>query len=87
MPTKKSAIKHLRQTKKLADRNTVVKDNLKKLIKKSRQLLVAKNKSEAETAIKQTIKAMDKATQNGVIKKNTASRTKSRLMKQLNKLS
>lgn len=87
MPTKKSAIKHLRQTKKLTGRNTVVKDNLKKLVKKSQKLLVEKKKGEAEASIKQTIKALDKAAQNGVMKKNTASRTKSRLMKQLNKLS
>ena len=87
MPTKKAAIKHLKQTKKRTVQNIVVKNRLDAAVKKSRKLIAEKKKAEAMEAVKQAVKALDKAAQNKLIKKNTASRTKSRLMKQLNKLS
>ncbi len=41
--------------------------------------------NESLDLIKQSVKALDKAAQKGVIKKGTAARKKSRLMKKLNK--
>lgn len=84
MPNKKAAQKELRKGKKNAQRNFVVKDNIKSLSKKSNKALVA-NETEAAAFIAQTMKALDKAAGKGVIKKNTASRKKSRLQKRLNK--
>jgi small subunit ribosomal protein S20 len=84
MPNKASAKKELRKSKKRILVNTKIKANLKDLTKKSRKALNTKQ-AEAKTLITSTIKALDKAAGKGKIKKNTASRTKSRLMKQLNK--
>lgn len=84
MPIKKSAMKELRKSKKRALRNKQVLDSIKSLIKKSRKEIEA-GSDKAADLIKQTIKALDKAAQHKVIKKNTASRKKSRLMRLSNK--
>lgn len=84
MPVKKSAMKALRKTQKRADRNKNVKADVKTLLKKSRKAIDEKTK-EAEKLVRETIKKFDKAAQKGIIKKNTAARKKSRLMKRLNK--
>jgi small subunit ribosomal protein S20 len=84
MPNKASAKKELRKSKKRILINDKITSNIKDLTKKSRKSLLAK-KDDAKTLISATIKALDKAAGKGKIKKNTASRTKSRLMKQLNK--
>ena len=85
MPIKKSAIKALRQDKKKSLRNFKVKKNIKQLNKDSRNLIESKDNSSTEK-VKTAIKAIDKAIQNKVLKKNTGARKKSRLMKRLNKL-
>lgn len=84
MPIKKSAMKELKKAKKRALRNRPVLDNLKTLIKKSRREIETGGDKTADL-VKQTVKALDKAAQHGIIKKNTAARKKSRLMKRLNK--
>ena len=86
MPIKKAGAKALRQSKKRYIFNKSVSNNIKFLIKKSRKLLEAKKKTEAIESIKQAVKAIDKAAQKGIIKKNNAGRKKSRLMKRLNKI-
>lgn len=86
MPIKKAAFKALRQSKKHYLHNKKIKDNLKSLIKKSRKLIEAKKKDEAKEWVGKTIKALDKAAQKKIIKKNKASRLKSRLVRRLNKL-
>ncbi|MFH1235929.1 MAG: 30S ribosomal protein S20 [Parcubacteria group bacterium] len=87
MPIKQASFKHLRQTKKRTVINDAVEKNVKKLVKNARKLLIAKKKAEAVPAVSQAAKALAKAARKGVIKKNTASRTTSRLMRQLAKLS
>jgi small subunit ribosomal protein S20 len=84
MPVKKSAMKALRQGDKRAQRNKNVKADIKTILKKSRKAIDTKTK-DAESLVKDTIKKFDKAAQKGIIKKNTAARKKSRLMKKLNK--
>ena len=86
MPIKQAAIKDLRQNKKRKERNLKVKNNIKKLHVSFRKAITAKNKSEAEKICKQLIKAYDKAARHNYVKKNTAARKKSRLMKKLNAL-
>lgn len=86
MPIKKAAFKALRQSKKRALRNRRVKEELKRSIRASRKLIEAKKVEEAKTAILKSIKLLDRAVSKGVIKKNTAARKKSRLMKKLNAL-
>jgi len=85
MPIKKAAMKALRQAKKRTWRNLKIKRNVKELVKQSTKLIEAKE-AEATQKVKLAIKAIDKAVQNKVLKKNTGARKKSRLMKKLNKL-
>ena len=86
MPIKKAAKKWLRQSKKRRLRNIKVKEGLKKIIKKVRALIEEKKFEEAKKALIEAYSKLDKAVKYGVIKKNTASRKKSRLAKALNKI-
>ncbi|HQB50850.1 MAG TPA: 30S ribosomal protein S20 [bacterium] len=83
MPNLKSAKKELRKGNRRAARNEEVRQEVKKMVKGSRRAIDAKT-AEAQEMVKQTIKTLDKAAKKGVIKKNTASRKKSRLQKKLN---
>ncbi len=85
MPIKKSALKELRKTKKRTLRNINVKKELEHLLKRTRKAIDANKIDEAKDWAKKTLKALDKAAQKRVIKKNTAARKKSRLMKKINK--
>ena len=55
-------------------------------IKDTRKNIAAGQKSDAITSLSAAYKALDKAAKTGVIKKNTASRKKSRLAKALAKV-
>ena len=84
MPIKKSAMKALRQANKRAVRNKKVKENVAYLRRTVRKSIEAKDAKETTTSVKDAIKALDKAAQNKVMKKNTVSRLKSRMMKKAN---
>jgi len=86
MPITKSAKKALRQSKKRRVFNLRRQNKAKDLIKQIRALISAKKKQEALQLLPQVFKAIDKAAKRGVIKKNTASRKKSRLAKAINKI-
>lgn len=79
MPIKKSAEKYMRVTKRKTAQNKTVKGVLKSAIRKTREAAAAGNASEAKEWLRKAQKAIDKAAQKKVIKKNTASRKKSRL--------
>jgi len=81
MPVKKSAFKALRQSKTRAERNKKIKTDITALIRKVRKSIEKNDQAKAADWLKQTIKRIDKATQKGIMKKNTAARTKSRLSK------
>lgn len=85
MPNIQSAKKELRKSATRNLRNTKIKDNVKNLIKKSRKAIAGKD-AKAKELVAQTMKALDKAAQKGVIKKNTSDRKKSRLHLSLNKM-
>lgn len=59
---------------------------MRKLIKEANTLLSNKNIEEVEKMLPRIYKAIDKAAKRGVIKKNTASRKKFRMMKKIGKL-
>ncbi len=86
MPVKKAAFKALRKSKKIANVNLKVKSDLTALIRRVRKAVSAKDQAKAKEWLKQVTKKIDKAAQNGVIKKNTAGRIKSRLTKAVNAL-
>jgi len=85
MPITKSAKKALRQNKKRRARNIRRKRAFKDIIKTIRKLVLENKKEEAKKLLPKAYKAIDKAAKTGVIKKNTASRKKSRLTKLVNK--
>lgn len=81
MPITKSAEKALRGSKRKKTYNDRNKRALKEAVKKIEKLAKAGKKDEAQKALPFVYKAIDKATKIGVIKKNNASRKKSRLAK------
>ena len=87
MPISKSAKKALRQNIRRRAINLRRKRKMKELIKKIEKLILENKKEEAKKLLPSVYKAIDKAAKRGVIKKNTASRKKSRLAKLINKLS
>lgn len=84
MPNLKSAQKALRKSKKRTIRNKAVKNKIKLLTKRTRKNAQAKQIDQAQDYLHQAQKALDKAAKVGIIKKNTANRTKSRLAKIVN---
>jgi small subunit ribosomal protein S20 len=83
MPITTSAKKALRQNKTRHARNSVKKENYKRIIVKYRKLVAAKSKDEAAKLLPLVFKALDKAAKTKVIEKNKASRLKSRLSKMI----
>ena len=83
MPRTKSAKKALRQSEKRRLVSARRKVDLKKVLKEYKKLLVAKDKEKAREQLKTVYKKLDKAAKVNLIKKNTASRMKSRLTKKL----
>lgn len=85
MAITKSAKKALRQNIKRRARNLVYKKKIKDLIKKVRSFVLEKKIEEAKKLLPQVYKILDKAAKVNVIKKNTASRKKSRITKLINR--
>jgi small subunit ribosomal protein S20 len=77
----KSAQKAYRQNLKRKAHNAKQKMAYKKLIKEYKKLVAAKELKKAEEKLPFVYKALDKAAKTNLIKKNTASRLKSRLTK------
>ncbi len=81
MPTKKSAIKRRRQDEKLNARNKAIKSRMATAVKKARTATA----DEKDAALRAAVSVIDRAAKVGVIKKATADRKKSRLMKELDR--
>ena len=86
MPNLPAAKKSIRKDKKRRERNLAVKSELKTLIKSLNSLIEQKKQKEAAAFLQTIMSALDKAAKNGIIKKNTASRKKSRLSTKVAKL-
>ena len=69
-----------------AARNKSIKSRVKTFVKKVLSAVEAKNVDEAKAALQVAYKELDKAVTKGVLKKNTASRKKSRLTLKVNAL-
>ena len=85
MPITKSAKKALRQNKKRRVKNLRQLNDLKDTVKRFKKLITENKKEEALKLLSQTYKVIDKSAKNGIIKKNTADRKKSRLTKMLSR--
>ena len=79
MPIIQSAKKALRGSKRKKVINDRRVKSMKENIKKVEKLVKAGNKEEAKKSLPAAYQAVDKAAKRGVIKKNNASRKKSRL--------
>ena len=80
-PITESAKKAFRQSLRRKARNIQKKEKIKSLIKQVRNLVLAKKIEEAKSLLPRVYKILDKAAKTGLIKKNTASRKKSRIAK------
>jgi small subunit ribosomal protein S20 len=76
MPHHKSAAKRVRTNLKARLSNVAVKSRMRSAVKAVR---TASTRAEAEAALKAAIPILDRTAAKGVIKKETASRQKSRL--------
>ncbi len=79
MPITTSAKKALRSSGKKRAFNLRKKDILNKTVKQVKKLVGEKKTKEAMALMPQVQKILDKATKTGLIKKNAASRKKSRI--------
>ena len=78
MPNTKAAKKSLRQSVKRREKNRRVSNAYKAALKEYRRLVGDGKSKEAEQYFAKVQKQLDKAAKTGVIKKNKASRLKSR---------
>lgn len=85
MPVTRSAKKALRQSHHRRARNLKKKEAYKNAMKQLKKLVAAKKLDEAAKMIPQVYKAIDKAAKTGILKKNTAARKKSQVMRWLQK--
>lgn len=83
MPITQSAKKALRGSLRKRERNVARKERYKKAIKEYRKLVANKQWEEAKKFLPSVQKTLDKIAKSGLIKKNKASRLKSRLTKKL----
>jgi small subunit ribosomal protein S20 len=74
-----SALKRVRQTLKKTEINRNNRSRVRGALRKMREVTAAGNKEAAEKQFRETVSALDKAIQKGVLHKNTAGRYKSRL--------
>ena len=75
----KSAKKDIKRTRKVTDNNHELKAKVKNCIKNVEKAIASGDKKLASEALKNLQKTIDKALSKGLVKKNTASREKSRL--------
>lgn len=86
MPNTKSAESRMRNSARKQSHNRTINTRLHTLEKKYQELLGAGKKDDAKTAYQAVVSALDKAAKTGTVPRSRASRKKSRLALQLNKL-
>ena len=87
MAITKSAKKAIRQNKTRKAHNLIYTNKIKKLVKEAKAFAVQKKTKEAQEILPKVYQILDKAAKVGIIKKNNASRHKSRLAKMIDKAS
>ncbi len=85
MPITKAAKKSLRKSLRRRTRNIQKRRKIKNLLKEVGNLISQKKTNEVKKLLPQVYKLLDKAGKTGLIKKNTASRTKSRITRTINR--
>jgi small subunit ribosomal protein S20 len=80
----KSALKRIRSSEKRRLLNRQFRTQARTYVKRARTQIDAGELEEAQKAVADAIRALDKAAEKGIIHKNNAARRKSRLVSQLN---
>jgi small subunit ribosomal protein S20 len=83
MPNIKSAIKRVKTNEAKNAQNVTVKSSMRTAVKKA-EAAAQNNDDNAKELVAQAVKHLDKAAQKGLIHRNAADRSKSRLMKKVN---
>lgn len=83
MANTQSAIKRIRRSERRRVINQVHRSRARTYVKRTRMLIAAGQIEEAEAAALEAVSSLDKAAQKGIIHKNKAARSKSRLLKRL----
>lgn len=78
-----SALKRMRQSRKRAELNRARRSHLRHAVRELRRAILAGDAGKARELLSQTISVIDRSLKKGIIKENTASRFKSRLMAHL----
>jgi small subunit ribosomal protein S20 len=86
MPNLKASIKDYRNSQKKKENNLRMKRRYKTATKEFQKNLETGEVENAKKSLSKTFKLLDKAAKTKLLKKNTASRKKSRLTKSLNKV-
>lgn len=86
MPITRSAKKSYRGSLRKQVFNLRRKNKVSRAVKSLKKLVASNNKKEADIMMREVQSALDKAVKGGTLKKNTASRQKSRLSKLVKKL-
>jgi small subunit ribosomal protein S20 len=86
MPITQSAKKALRGSQTKRGFNTVKKELINKAVKQVKKLVAEKKYKEAKAMMPQVQKVLDKSVKTGLLKKNTASRKKSRISAMIAKI-
>jgi small subunit ribosomal protein S20 len=79
----RSAIRHIKKSRKRAERNQSVRSAIKTFSKKTRTA-IADGDENAAQLLSETAALLDKAAKRNIIHKNAANRRKSRMAKRLN---
>ena len=82
----KSAKKRILVNRTRAERNKAIRSKVRTAIKKVDSAIAANDKATAETALRNAVAEISKATSKGVFHQNTASRKISRLTVAVNKI-
>ena len=75
----------MRKNQRQRLRNQMVRSRARTMVKKARHLIRAGQEPEAREAVRAAYSVLDKAAKKGVIHKNNAARSKSRLMRMLDR--
>jgi small subunit ribosomal protein S20 len=80
----RSAMKQIRSSARKQEHNRLFRSRVRTCINKTRRLIAEGKIEDARVEAQRAIVALDKAAEKGIIHKNKAARSKSRLMKRLN---
>ena len=83
MANKHAAEKAMRNSARRRTRNRVIRSAARTYVKQAITTIPEGEAQASEQTVRQAIRALDKAAQKGILKKNNVARRKSRLMKKL----